>query len=355
MGSKHRVLVVGVGSIGERHTRCLLATGRARVGVCEPNTNLRKRIRDRYDIDKDYDDLDEALRDPWDSVLIASPAHTHLVLAKKAIQRGLATLIEKPLDVTVQGAAELSRLIPQRGVSVGVAYVYRAHPSVRAMRDAIASGRFGKPIQVSVVAGQHFPFYRPVYAETYYASHANGGGAIQDALTHLVNAVEWMVGPLTRLAALADHRVLPNVTVEDTVNVLARHDDVTASYTLNQHQAPNETMLQVVCSNGTCRFDAGAQEWAWITEPTGQWQREPVNLKSRDDWFILQEHAWLDVLDGKTGPLCSFEEGLHTLRVNCAALESAKQQGTWIDIAPCNSPIDPHDSRTNVSPSIPFA
>jgi len=41
---RHRILVIGVGSIGERHVRCLLSTGRARVGICEPNEPLRQRV-----------------------------------------------------------------------------------------------------------------------------------------------------------------------------------------------------------------------------------------------------------------------------------------------------------------------
>ncbi len=74
--------------------------------------------------------------------------------------------------------------VANRGLIAGVAYPYRAHPTLAAMRDAIASGRFGKPLEVVVVAGQHFPTYRPAYRDIYYRDRATGGGAIQDALTH---------------------------------------------------------------------------------------------------------------------------------------------------------------------------
>ena len=48
--AKKKVLVVGTGSIGERHTRCILATNRAEVSICEINDNLRKKIADNYNI-----------------------------------------------------------------------------------------------------------------------------------------------------------------------------------------------------------------------------------------------------------------------------------------------------------------
>ena len=40
--SARRVMIVGAGSIGERHVRCFLATGRAAVCFAEPREDLRK-------------------------------------------------------------------------------------------------------------------------------------------------------------------------------------------------------------------------------------------------------------------------------------------------------------------------
>src|SRR4029079_15673247 len=96
---------------------------------------------------------------------------------------------------------ELESSVAMRSITVGVAYPYRAHPSVAAMRAAIFAGRFGRPLQVTVVAGQHFPTYRPAYRDIYYRDRATGGGAIQDAPTHMINAVEWIAWPNTSVAA----------------------------------------------------------------------------------------------------------------------------------------------------------
>ena len=55
------VLVVGVGSIGERHVRCFLNTGRADVSICEVNPRLLDEVSQRYDIKRAYNDLSFAL------------------------------------------------------------------------------------------------------------------------------------------------------------------------------------------------------------------------------------------------------------------------------------------------------
>ncbi len=48
------------------------------------------------------------------------------------------------------------------------------------------------------------------------------GGGNQNALTHLINAGEWLIGPVDRILADAAHQLLPGVDVEDTVHVIAR-------------------------------------------------------------------------------------------------------------------------------------
>jgi predicted dehydrogenase len=322
-------LVIGTGSIGERHVRCLLATGRADVGICEPDEVTRGRVEEVYSLDHVFASIDEAFGLPWDSVVVATPAPTHIPLAMRAVQSGCAALIEKPLAVEPTGVESLIEEASGRGLPLGVAYVQRAHPALQAMKKSIDSGQFGRPVQLIAVVGQHFPTYRPAYADTYYARHEAGGGAIQDALTHMVNGAEWLVGPITRVAALADHCVLDTVDVEDTVSMLAQHERVIATYHLNQHQAPNECSLQVVCTEGTCRYEPNRHAWSWMTKPDTPWQEEVTTFASRDDWFIHQAHAWLDTLENGVAPLCTVEEALQTLHVNRAALASASQGGTW--------------------------
>jgi predicted dehydrogenase len=200
------------------------------------------------------------------------------------------------------------------------------------MREAIASGRFGRPLALIAVAGQHFPLYRPAYAQTYYTKHETGGGAVQDAMTHLINAGEWLLGPVRRVVADVAHQALAGTNVEDTAHVLVRHDDVPASYALNQHQAPNETTIVVVCERGTTRFELHANRWRSMTRPGGEWvDHAAATTPERDALFVRQAGRFLDAIDGVAPPACSLDEGISTLRANLAILESACG-GTWVSV-----------------------
>lgn len=328
----HKVLVVGTGSIGERHVRCFLATGRAEVAICEPNDALRAAIALRYSLVGSYANLNDALGHSWEAAVICTPAHTHIAIAQQLAERGVHPLIEKPLSTSTAGILELIKTIEQRQLVAGVAYVYRSHPVLAQMREAIQSGRFGAPVQVVVTAGQHFPTARPAYRDIYYANRESGGGAIQDALTHLVNAAEWIVGPVTRLVADAAHQVLEGVEVEDTVHLLARHGDVLAAYSLNQYQPADEVNITVNCTGGSARFELVENRWMWLTAPRGEWQIECFRPMERDEWFIRQAGLLLDALEGNKSVACTLAEALQTLRVNLAALRSADEGGVPVEL-----------------------
>ena len=256
-----RILIIGGGSIGERHLRCFLRTGRADVALCDVNEKLRATVAQRYNVAETYASMTDALAAKFDAAVICTPANLHIPMAIDIARRNIAILIEKPLSISLDRIDELQAEIESRRIPTSVAYVLRHHPALQAVKQSVSSGAFGRPVQIVFTGGQHFPFYRPAYRDTYYTRHATGGGAIQDALTHIVNAAEWIVGPVTRLVADADHCILDGVDVEDTAHLITRHGNVMGSFSLNQHQAPNETTLTVICARGTVRYEAHTSRW----------------------------------------------------------------------------------------------
>jgi predicted dehydrogenase len=327
--AKRSLLIVGVGSIGERHLRCFQQTGRAQTAICEIHEALRRSIAHRYGVESSFSSIDEALQTPFDGVVVATPANFHIPIAVAAAKSGIHLLIEKPLSTTDEGLAELLHVCGAGRVVAGVAYVMRHNPALAAARAAIHSGQFGRLLQVVTVSGQNFPFYRPAYRDTYYADRRTGGGAIQDALTHFVNAVEWIAGPATQVIADAAHLSIPGVEVEDTVHVLARHGSVMAAYTLNQHQQPNESTITLICERGVVRVAVHENAWSSAVDPQGKWTRSALPSLERDDLFIAQANNFLDAIEGRAQIACSLAEGAATLNSNLAILRAA-DNAPWV-------------------------
>jgi len=326
---QHRVLVIGVGSIGERHLRCFQKTGRAQVSLCELNEKLRTDVADRYDVQNVFTDLDEAIdAGGFDAAVICTPAQFHIPMAAKLAEQGVNLLVEKPLSTTLDGIEGLIELVERKKVTCSIGYTWRSHPATGPMKEAIDSGKFGKPVQLVYIGGQHFPTYRPAYRDIYYARHESGGGCIQDAVTHMANLAEWFVGPIDRIIADAEHKLLDGVEVEDMSHYMTRHGDVLGSFSQNQYQAPSETIMNVLCEKGTVQFLAHKCMWRYMVEPDSQWVEHDCGPMERDDMYVTQANSFMDTVEGKREPVCTLREGYQTLKVNLAALTSV-QSNTW--------------------------
>lgn len=326
------ILIVGCGSIGERHLRCFQGTGRAEVSVCDASAPLLERVARQYAAPA-FADFHAALAARrWDGVVICTPAHTHIDLALAALRHGAGVLIEKPLDTGLARVDELLRAAADARRFAAVAYVYHLMPWIREAREFLRHGALGRVLHASVAAGQHFPTFRPAYREIYYARHETGGGAIQDALTHVANAVEWLIGPATRVFCDAAHQALEGVTVEDTVNVAARHGNALVNYALNQFQAPNEMTLNLHCEGGSVKVEGHERRWSVWRRGATAWEPHQTPPLERDDLFIAQAGAFLDGLHGQPTPLATLDEAVQTLKFNLAALASART-GQAVELA----------------------
>jgi predicted dehydrogenase len=318
------VLVVGGGSIGERHLRCFQQVG-CEVALCDSNEARRAEIASRYGLAQSFAAVSEAARTRWDAVVICTPAHLHAEHALQLAASTPALLIEKPLCTALADAERL-----QRGLSgkiVQVAYVLRAHPATKQVRRSLQAGEIGTLHQVTALAGQHFPTFRPAYRDIYYAKHETGGGAIQDAATHLFDLVQCLAGPLAWVYCDASHQALPGVEVEDTVHVLGRtRRGVQVSLALNQFMAPNETHVQFNGSQGSLAIRFHEQRAGIFLHGDSAWTWSEPLVTERDDLFRAQAQGFLDAAAGRAPPLCTLEGGVAALRVNLAAIESSERR-----------------------------
>lgn len=328
MTEKPHLLVIGVGSIGERHLRCFQSTDRCTLSFCEPTESRRRDVATRYDA-RGFDSWENAVAaENFDAAVIASPAPYHIPTAQALADKGLDLLIEKPLSLSMEGIEAFAETIRQKKNRVSVGFIYRCLPALQQLVAAAKSGEYGRIVQIQVHSGQHFPFYRPAYREIYYADPAQGGGLIQDMLPHHMNVVEWIAGPTTQVVVDASHQVLPGVDVEDTVNLLTRHSDVMASFTLNQHQPVNEFSVTVNCDRGALRWELDGHRWLSATENGGSWVEQAAFVHERDDYYVMQANAFLDLVAGTGNPSCSLSDAIQTLKSTLAILKS-KQTGRW--------------------------
>lgn len=327
METRHKVLIIGAGGIGERHLRCFQTTGRTEVGFCELDPTKRATLSQRYNC-TGFADLESALAaGPWFAAVICTPAHTHIPIATQCVNTNMHVLIEKPLSTSDEEISVFQDLVNRAEKIARVAYVHRSIPVVQKTREAVLSGIIGTVRHVSVVSGQNYPSFRPDYREIYYAKRESGGGAIQDALTHVVHSVEWIVGPIKRLSCLAAHQVLPGVEVEDTASLICEHENGTlSSFSINQFQHPNESYVFFNGEKGSLQMSIPRQQLGVFLKGDADWTWQSIPHGDRDGMFIEQANHFLNACEGNPDFLSDIASARQTLKVNLAALESSDTQ-----------------------------
>ena len=112
-----RILMVGLGSIGQRHLHNLKTLG--------VNDLLAWRVRNRPLSDVSlledvscYDHLEDAFTQSPDAVMVCGPTRYHLDVALKAVQAGCHLFIEKPLAHSWDGVDELIQIVKNKNLMV---------------------------------------------------------------------------------------------------------------------------------------------------------------------------------------------------------------------------------------------
>lgn len=140
------IAIVGYGYWGPNLARNFAETEGAVLKMCcDTNPQRLTMVQKRYPALTCVSDFDEALRDPGvDAIAIATPAHTHYELAKRALKAGKHVLVEKPLTMRVDHAEELVMLAEKRGLVLMVDHVFIYSPPVQKMKELLTQGRLGK-------------------------------------------------------------------------------------------------------------------------------------------------------------------------------------------------------------------
>lgn len=335
----HDILVVGAGSIGQRHIRCFLRTGRSRISVCDTDQTLLSRMQEDYNVSHVYENFTDSLLSQPEAVVLATPSDQHIPMAVQAAEAGCHLLIEKPLSTNFSGIEDLKKIVFQQQLEAKVGYTFRHYPLVAKVKEEIEQRSWGLPLQLNIVSGQHFPTHRPAYRSIYYARHESGGGAVQDGLTHFLDTAQWWLGPIDRLTGDMKNLSLKGVDVEDTINVMARHGDVLASYNFNQHQYPNESIFTLICERATLRLELFANRLRIMDRPDGEWRDEFNNAFQRDNAFVIQANSFLDAIEGQPSIACTLDEAKRTLNCQLALLEEAQQPPRWRNVTNLNADL----------------
>ena len=140
-GAKTRVGVIGAGGLGQHHVRIMSELPDATmVGFYESRSDRAAEIASTLKA-RPFDSLDELLGNV-DAVTIVVPTPAHYEVAKRALERGVHVLVEKPFTATIEEADELLELAKEKGALVQIGHVERFNRAIRAALPYVDQPKF---------------------------------------------------------------------------------------------------------------------------------------------------------------------------------------------------------------------
>ena len=200
-----KTLVIGFGSIGQRHARILKELGCEVTIVSQRGTSDFKTVNSLHKVSNLPD---------YFAVVVCSKTSQHAEDLKSLRELGFQgpVLVEKPLFLDIPSAP------PAQKEKTYVAYNLRFHPIVSRLQSLLTGQ---KVISVFAYVGQYLPTWRSDrdYRTTYSAERSEGGGVLLD-LSHEMDYLTLLFGGPTAVSALGGHDSHLEINSDDHYSLL---------------------------------------------------------------------------------------------------------------------------------------
>lgn len=326
----HRILVCGVGSIGERHLRNLRILGYQNIALYRVRGLPLRTLADEFTT---YTDLPKALKEFRPTVtFVTNPTAFHIPVALQAARAGCHLFIEKPVSHTLEGIEELRQTLNHHKRFAMVGYMLRFHPLIDQLKrwiDEGPKGKIGVPIYVRTCWGEHIPDWHPWedYSSTYPIQSRLGGG-VALTLSHHLDLLIWMFGNPDSVSGISHGYGVLEGDCETGAEILLKFkNNVAANVHLDFFQRPPQRSLEVVGTRGRAIFEFHA---GTLTHFDGQIGEKPSGHKARkleksvialpegvqnDDIYLSEIRYFFECLENNIHPKPGLSEAAESVRI----------------------------------------
>lgn len=349
---KWHILMIGLGSIGQRHVRNLkrllgdqCEISAYRVRRLQQTFSDTMQIRDGVDLETEYNikvytDLETALglgqpaekdRHKLDLVFVTNITSKHMECALAAAEAGCHIFLEKPVSDSMDGVERLMRLKEEKKIRIFMGYQNRYHVCIKKLQEYLKEDVLGRLVSVDAAFCERLTTMHTYedYSTTYMARKEMGGGPILNLQIHDLDYLQWLFGmPESVYAAAGKHSSL-NIDVEDHAVISYvtdyRGNPLTVTSKSDFLQYPPVHTCTVVGEKGRIELDFNRAAVTLILED-GKPEVSEYPDFARNDMFLQELQDCLHCIQEETPEKIPLSEGVKGLQIALAAKESAEKK-----------------------------
>lgn len=267
-----------------------------------------------------------------DAVYVATTNDLHRDQVAAAAKAKRHVLCEKPLALTLADARAMVETCRDAGIVLATNHHLRNAATHRAMRDAVAQGRIGKPLFAKVFHAVQLPPHLQTWR---IKDPATGAGVVMDITVHDADTLRFVLGDEPEaVIAMVQHSGLGEGQIEDGAmgvirfrsGVLAMfHDAFTTGFAKTGFEVHGSAGSLI----GTDCMSQAPVGTVLLRTAAGD---ELLGL-DHENLYRRSVRAFQSAVRGEGAPSASGEDGVRSMAVAIAALEAAKSGR--------ETPIDP--------------
>ena len=311
-----KILLAGFGSIGRRHFQNLLSLGEKDILFYRSRkSTLPDEILSGFRVEKD---LEKALAQKPDAVVVSNPTALHLDVAIPAARQGCHILLEKPISNSMDRIEELKNAVKVSGSRILVGFQFRYHPGLLQIKEWIQQDKIGSIYFVRTHWGEYLPDWHPWedYHSSYSARKDLGGGVLL-TLSHPIDYLRWIFGEFTSVSAMMGGQKVLGIDVEEMVETTVRFQNgILGGIHVNYLQRPPEHFLEIIGSEGRISWNYLSGELKLYLTEDQTWKSYPLAEEfSRNDLFLAEMRHFLQVAADNISPVCSLDDGIKVQKI----------------------------------------
>ncbi|MCE4027320.1 MULTISPECIES: Gfo/Idh/MocA family protein [unclassified Microbacterium] len=321
-----RAGLLGVGMMGRHHARVLREIdGVELVAIADPGGDPHG-VAGELDILPDIDALIDA---GLDTAVVAVPTRFHEEAALKLAAAGVHTLVEKPIAHSLDAGRRMVEAFSRAGLVGAVGHIERFNPALQELRRRLAAGELGAVYQVVTRRQGPFP------------SRIADVGVAKDLASHDVDLTAWVVqSDYERVFAQTAFK--SGREHEDMITITGRTESGVIVNNIVNWLSPMKERVTVVTgekgafvadtATGDLTFFANGTiplEWESVSSFRGVSEGDVIRYAfTKREPLRVEHEAFRDAVLGSRSDVVTMEQGLRTLAVVEAALESSRLMET---------------------------
>lgn len=317
-----RAGLLGVGMMGRHHARVLRELeGVNLVAIADP-------AGDPHNVAGDLPilpDIDALIDEGIDVAVVAVPTRFHVDAALKLAAAGVHTLVEKPIAASVDEGRRMVAAFDAAGLVGAVGHIERFNPALQQMRRRLEVGELGNVYQIMTRRQGPFP------------ARIADVGVAKDLASHDVDLTSW-VAQSDYANIFAQTAFMSGRQHEDMIAMTGRlQSGVIVNHLVNWLSPMKERVTVVTGEKGAFVADTATGDLTFHANGTIPLEWESVSVFrgvsegdvtrysfAKREPLRVEHEAFRDAVLGRQSDVVTMAQGLRTLAVVEAALESAR-------------------------------